>query len=95
MPVVMSFSTAQVIDSTNSGLDGMSVKVIAVWPGAAVSAVSSAASAGAVRFAHMRPVSSREMSFFMIGVLSETGGRVMHRKFPQAVDKNCLQGNTA
>ena len=41
--------------------------------GAAVSAVSSAASAGAVRFAHMRPVSSREMSFFMTGVLSETG----------------------
>ena len=73
MPVVMPFSTAQVIDSTNSGLDGMSVKVMAVWPGAAVSAVSSAASAGAVRFAHMRPVSSREMSFFMTGVLSETG----------------------
>lgn len=94
MPVVMPFSTAQVIDSTNSGLDGMSVKVMAVWPGAAVSAVSSAASAGAVRFAHMRPVSSREMSFFMTGVLSETG-EVIHRKFPQAVDKNCLQGNTA
>ena len=74
MPVVMSFSTAQVIDSTNSGLDGISVKVTTVLPGAAVSAVSSAASAGAVRFAHMRPVSSREMSFFMTGVLSETGG---------------------
>ena len=42
MPVVMPFSTAQVIDSTNSGLDGMSVKAMAVWPGAAVSAVGRA-----------------------------------------------------
>ena len=68
MPVVMPFSTAQVIDSTNSGLDGMSVKVMAVWPGAAVSAVSSAASAGAVRFAQSSPASRREVIFFMRGV---------------------------
>lgn len=68
MPVVMSFSTAQVIDSTNSGLDGISVKVTTVLPGAAVSAVSSAASAGAVRFAQSSPASRREVIFFMRGV---------------------------